>query len=374
MTKRMLLMLGSAVLFIAGIGALKVSQIRTGMAQALKAAPPPAAVTTAVATKERWQPALRAVGSLKAVNGVTVSTDLAGIVSEISFQSGGSVKKGDLLLKLDSQQEEAQLHSAEARRDLARVNLERYGNLVADGAVSRSVHDAAESEFRQAAAAVDEARALIARKAIAAPFDGLLGIRQADLGQYLNVGAPIVPLQSVDPIHVEFAIPQQDLEQIAVGKKLRLEAAGITGERFEGEITAIDSRLDESTRNILIQGTVRNTENKLRPGMFVHVEVVLPEKDVLSIPASSISYAPYGDSVFVVVESQGPDGRMAKEVRQQFVKLGPNRGDQVSVLSGIAEGDEIVSSGVFKLRGGAPVQVDNSVQPGNEAQPNPLNM
>lgn len=362
MKKRMLIMLGLAILFITGIGAVKVSQIHAGMAQMTKLAPPPPAVTTAVAKRERWQPVLSAVGSLKAVNGVTVSTDLAGIVSQISFQSGGPVKKGDLLVKLDGQQEEAQLRSAEARRDLAKLNLERQRELVKDGAVSQSEFDSAETEYRRAVAAVDDAGALIARKTITAPFDGVLGIRQVDLGQYLNVGAPIVPLQSVDPIYVEFAFPQQNLEQIAVGKKIHLKAAGITGEQFEGEITAIDSRLDEATRNIMIQGTVKNPENKLRPGMFVNVEVLLPEKQVTSIPASSISYAPYGDSVFVVKDNH---------VQQQFVKLGATRGDQVSVLSGIKEGDQVASSGVFKLRSGIPVQVNNSVQPGNEANPNP---
>jgi len=358
-------MLGLAALFLTGIGAIKVSQIHAGMAQLAKMAPPPSAVTTAVAKREKWQPTLSAIGSLRAVNGVTVSTDLAGIVSQIAFQSGGSVKKGDLLLKLDTKQEEAMLRAAEARRDWAKVSLERQQELTKQGVASRSEYDSADSEYRQAVAAVDDARALIARKTITAPFDGQLGIRQADLGQYLNVGAPIVPLQSVDPIYVEFSLPQQNLDEIAVGKKLRLRVAGVTGEEFEGEITAIDSRLDDATRNILIQGTVRNPESKLRPGMFVKVDVLLPETPVISIPASSVSYAPYGDSVFVVKNNQ---------VQQQFVKLGATRGDQISIVSGLQEGQEVVSSGVFKLRSGMPVQVNNSVQPGNEANPNPPNI
>ena len=269
MKKRMLIMLALVVLFITGIGVIKVSQIHAGLAQMAKMAPPPSAVTTAVAKQESWQPALSAVGSLRAVNGVTVSTDLAGIVSRIEFQSGGSVKKGDLLVKLDTKQEEAQLRAAEARRDWAKVSLERQQELAKEGVASQSDYDSADSEYRQAVAAVDDARALIARKTITAPFDGQLGIRQADLGQYLNVGAPIVALQSVDPIYVEFSLPQQNLDQIAVGKKIRLRVTGVTGEEFEGEITAIDSRLDDATRNILIQGTVRNPESKLRPGMFV---------------------------------------------------------------------------------------------------------
>jgi membrane fusion protein (multidrug efflux system) len=374
MMKRMLIMLAIALLFIAAIGTWKVIQIRAAMAQSARFAPPPTAVTTAVATRERWQPVLSAVGSLRAVNGVTVSTDLAGIISQISFQSGTTVKKGNLLVKLDSRQEEAQLRSAEAHRDLAKLSLERQRSLVADGAVSRSDYDTAESEFRQATAAVDDARALIDRKTITAPFDGAVGIRQVDLGQYLNVGAPIVALQSLDPIYVEFALPQQDLEQIAVGKALRITAAGISGEKFDGEITAIESRLDDSTRNITVQGTIKNPEGRLRPGMFVNVDVLLPETSAIFIPASSISYAPYGDSVFVVKNKQGADGSAGREVRQQFVKLGAARGDQVTVISGVKEGDEVVSSGAFKLRGGATVQVNNNVQPGNEANPNPPNM
>jgi membrane fusion protein, multidrug efflux system len=369
MMKRMLAMLGVALLFIVAIGAFKVWQIRTGMAMAAQFAPPPSAITTAVAKAEQWQPVLSAVGSLRAVNGVTVSTDLAGIISQIAFESGVTVKKGDLLVKLDSQQEEAQLHSAEARRDWASVSLERQRSLVSSGAVSKSDYDSAESAFRQATAAVDDARALIARKSITAPFDGLLGIRQADLGQYLNVGAPIVALQSTDPIYVDFQLPQQNMEQVAVGKKIRVKAVGVSGAGFEGEIAAIDSHFDDSTRNFMIRGTVRNAEARLRPGMFVNVEVLLPEENVVSVPASSINYAPYGDSIFVVKDQQG-----AKEAQQQFVKLGETRGDQVAILSGVKAGDEVASSGVFKLRSGAPVKVDNSIQPGNDANPNPPNM
>ncbi len=373
MARQMVVMLVLMALFIVAIGTWKVWQIKTGIAMAAKFAPPPTAVTTAVAKTERWQPVLSAVGSLKAVNGITVSTDLAGIISQIAFHSGAAVKKGDLLVKLDSSQEEAALHTAEARRDLAKLSLNRQKDLRSSGAVSQSDYDSADSEFRQDSGLVDAANALIARKTIVAPFDGILGIRQVDLGQYLDVGAPIVPLQSTDPIYVNFSLPQENLEQIAVGKKLHLKANGIASNEFEGEITSIDSRFDESTRNIVIQGTVANTANRLRPGMFVNVDVMQPEQDVVSIPATSISYAPYGDSVFVVKDVQGADGKPTKQALQQFVKTGPTRGDQVSIISGVKAGDEVVSSGVFKLRSGIPVQVNNSVQPGNEANPTPPN-
>ncbi|MCG3150326.1 MAG: Multidrug resistance protein MdtA [Verrucomicrobiae bacterium] len=361
----MFIMLGAVLLVAAALAFVKITQFRKGMAMMQAMQPPPAAVTTVVVQQEVWQPTARAVGSLKAVNGVAVSTDLPGIVAEIAFQSGAEVNKGDLLLKLDSQQEQAQLRSAEARRDLAKQNLDRQKELVASGAVSQSNLDSADSLYRQAVAAVDEARVLIARKNITAPFAGRLGIRQVDLGQYLNVGAPIVQLESIDPIHVEFAVPQQNLAQVSVGKKLRLKAAGLNGEEFTGEVTAVESRLDAATRNVMIQGTAANNAGKLRPGMFVEVEVFLPEQEVVTVPASAISYAPYGDSVFVV-----KDG---KTVEQQFVKLGAMRGDKITVLTGLKAGDEVVSSGVFKLRNGVPVQVNNSVQPGNNTNPNPPN-
>jgi len=367
-------MLTLAITLIAAIGFYKYTLIRKGMAEGAKFAPPPTAVTTVVIKSQTWQPVLSAVGSLKAIHGVTVSTDLAGIVSEIAFESGKPVKKGDLLVKLDTQQEEAQVRSAEARLALAKTDLERKRDLIAKKAISESDWDTAQSQLAQMQAAVEEMRALVARKRLTAPFDGLVGIRQISVGQYLNPGAAIVPLQSLDPIFVEFSVPQQNFNSLAVGKKLRLALHGLDAGQFEGEITALNSLVDPSTRNILVQGTVKNPEHMLRPGMFADVEVLLPETSgVLALPSSSISYAPYGDSVFVVREKAGPDGKPVKIVEQQVVQLGPKRGDLVSVTSGLKDGDELVSSGVFRLRPGAPVRVDNSVQPGDDAHPNPPN-
>jgi len=353
---------------------LKFLQVRAVIAKYAHFGPPPAAVTSVIAATQTWQPVLSVVGSMRAVNGVLVSTDLAGIVSQIAFESGRELKKGDLLVKLDTQQEEAQLHSAQARRELARISLEREKDLVAKNAVAQSDYDAAESEFQQADAAVEEAQAMIARKTITAPFDGLAGIRQVDLGQYLEVGAPIAPLQSLDPIYVQFSIPQQSFDQVALGKEVRVRADGIDGRAFEGQITAIDSRVDEATRNVTIQATVANPDHKLRPGMYVNVDVLLPEQPgVVAIPATAIDYAPYGDSVFIVKDAAepGPDGTRGKEVLQQFVKLGASRGDQVAVLSGVKPGDEVVTSGLFKLRNHAPVMINNSIKPGDELNPNP---
>ncbi len=366
----MFLMLAVVLVFIAGIAYWKYSMVRAAIAMHSKFALPPSAVTTVVVKGQNWQPVLSAVGSLRAVNGVTVSTDLAGIVSQINFESGSPVKKGDLLVQLDTHQEEAQLHSAEAKREWTKADLERKRDLVAKKTISSSDWDQAQSEFLQADAAVEEAKAVIRRKRIAAPFDGFLGIRQVNLGQYLNPGASIVPLQSLDPIYVEFNLPQQNLASLTVGKKLRVRVAEIAGEGMEGDINAIDSRVDESTRNIMVQGTVRNPDHKLRPGMYVNVDVLLPEQTgVLAIPVSSINYAPYGDSVYVVIPSS--DGQPGLEVEQRVVRLGAKRGDQVAVLSGLKEGDQVVSSGVFKLRPHAAVQVNNEVQPSNELNPQP---
>jgi membrane fusion protein (multidrug efflux system) len=374
MFKRMSIMVVAFLLLVVVLAGYKVLQVKAAIAKYASFGPPPAAVTSSVAKAQTWQPVLSVVGSMRAVNGVLVSTDLAGIVAEIAFESGRELKKGDLLVKLDTQQEEAELHSAQARRELARISLERQKDLIAKKAVAQSDYDSAESEFRQADAAVEEAQALIARKTIVAPFDGVAGIRQVDLGQYLNVGSTITPLQSLDPIYVEFGIPQQDIDKVTQGKKLRVRADGVEGREFTGEVTAIDSKVDESTRNVTIQGTVANPDHKLRPGMYVNVDVLLPEQaGVVAIPATAINYAPYGDSVFIVkdAEQPGTDGKRGKEVVQQFVKLGASRGDQVAVLSGVKPGDEVVTSGVFKLRSHAPVMINNSVQPDENANPNP---
>ena len=372
MWKRMILMLVLVALFVGGLVFWTMNKIAKGKAMGAKFAPPPAAVTTVVVKGQTWQPVLSSVGSMKAVNGVVLSTDLAGIVAEIAFESGASVKKGDLIVKLDTQQEDAQVRSSEAKLSLARTDLVRKRDLITKKAIAESDYDAAESQLKQMLAAVEETKALVSRKKITAPFDGLVGIRQVNLGQYLQPGAPIAPLESLDPIYVEFSVPQQNFDLIAVGKKVRLSASGVTGKQFAGEITAIDSRVDETTRNVMVQGTVKNPDQALRPGMFVNVEVLLPEKEgVLAIPSSAIAYAPYGDSVYIVRDAEGANGSGGKQVVQKFVKLGPKRGDQVSVVSGLKEGDEVVSSAVFKMRPKAPVKVDNSVQPGNSPNPKP---
>jgi len=365
-------MLVLVVLVVAGLGYIKYRQIVAGMAMGKLFAPPPAAVSTLTAKSEKWEPVLNSVGSLKAVNGVVVSTDLAGIVSEIDFESGSKAKKGDLLVRLDTRQEQAQLVQAQAKLDLSKVSLDRQKDLIAKKVSAQSDYDAAQSQYSQDNAAVENAQALIARKTITAPFDGELGIRQVNLGQYLNVGAPIVPLQSLDPIYCDFSLPQQQISQIVIGKKIRIKVSGMDNKEFEGEISSVDSLVDQSTRNITVEATVKNPDGELRPGMFVSVEVILPPQEgVISIPATAINYAPYGDSVFVVRDGKDDDGKPTKIVEEHVVKLGPSRGDQVSIISGVKDGDEVVTSGVFKLRANAAVKINNSVQPGNEANPKP---
>ena len=296
----MIFMLVGVVLLLGIIGGIKVLQIRGMIASAGKFAPPPAAVTTVVAKTQTWQPVLSYVGALKAVNGVVVSTDLAGIVSEIHFESGAMAKKGDLLVKLDTRQEDAQLAQAQSKADWAKSNLNRQKDLLSKNTVAKSDYDAAVTEYEQDQASAENAKALIARKTIVAPFDGVLGIRQVDLGQFVNAGAGIVPLQSLDPIFVDFSIPQVEIGKVAVGKKIRFQVNGLEDKEYEGEISSIDSLVDPATRNITVEATVHNDDGKMRPGMFVKVDVLLPPLDgVIAIPSSAINYAPYQDSVFI---------------------------------------------------------------------------
>jgi membrane fusion protein (multidrug efflux system) len=282
------------------------------------------------------------------------------------------VRQGDVLVELDTSQERAQLHALEAQRDLARLNYSRMDELAKEGVISRMDYDRATAEQKQRVANVAEVRAAIERKTIRAPFSGILGIRKVNLGQYLSAGGPVVPLQSLNPIYVNFGIPQQDAAQVKIGRKLRIEAQEMAGQVFTGRVTAIDSVVDETTRNVQVQATLSNPGGKLRPGMFVQVDLAVGgSRSVITLPASAISYAPYGDSVFVLTDMKGPNGETYRGVRQQFVKVEGSRGDQVAVVSGINPGDEVVSSGVFKLRNGSAVQVNNKVKPGNNPAPKP---
>jgi membrane fusion protein, multidrug efflux system len=372
MAKRMILMLTVTVALVAALGFVKFRQIQTAIAEGAAFQPPPEAVTTIVAQQEDWPATLSAIGTMAAVQGVTVSADLPGIVDRIAFDSGRAVREGEVLALLDTRQEQAQLAALEAARDLARLNFDRMRGLVDQGAISRAEYDQAVAEQKQTEARVGEIRATIARKTIRAPFSGILGIRQANVGQYLAGGDPIVPLQSLHPIYVNFGVPQQEASQVRAGRTVRITTEDLAGVEFTGRVTAIDSTVDEATRNVQVQATLANPDGRLRPGMFVQTSVILgASRTVVTLPASAISYAPYGDSVFVVTDLKDPNDRPYRGVRQQLVKLGGARGDQIAVVSGVKAGDEVVTSGVFKLRNGAAVLINNKVQPGNNPAPKP---
>ena len=372
MKKRFLFTMIGIAVFVGVIAFIKVRQIQAGMAQNASFQPPPEAVTTVKASQETWPSTVEAIGTVAAVHGVTIAADLPGTVAQISFESGKRVRKGDVLVRLDTRQEQAQLAAAEAQRNLTSMNFERMKGLRDQGITSQSDFDKAAAEHKQAIAQTGESRATIGRKTIRAPFSGVLGLRQVNLGQYLRPGDPIVELQALDPVYVNFSVPQQQLGQLQVGAPVQVTAQGIERAAATGKITAVNSIVDEATRNVEIQATLANTDLKLRPGMFVEAHVVLGDATpVIALPGSAINYAPYGNSVFVVGPMKGKDGKTYNGVQQQFVKLGPSRGDQVAVLSGLKAGDEVVTSGVFKLRSGAAVVVNNKVQPSNNRAPKP---
>lgn len=372
MAKRMALMLGVVVVLLSALGFVKYRQVETAVHASANFQPPPEAVTSIVAKEEHWPATASVIGTMEAVQGVEVSADLPGIVAKINFESGQYVQKGDVLVELDTRQERSQLAAQEAQRDLAQVNYARSQELLKQGVISRSDYDRATADHKQTQANVEETRATIERKTIRAPFSGVLGIRKVNLGQYLAAGAPIVPLQSLNPIYVDFGVPQQDGTKVRVGSTLRVTAEDLAGKTFTGRVSALDSVVDQTTRNLQIQATLPNPDGKLKPGMFVNVEFgVGAARDVVTLPASAISYAPYGDSVFVITDLKDPQGHGYRGVRQQFVKVEGTRGDQVAIVSGVNPGDEVVTSGVFKLRTGAAVTVNNKVQPENNPAPKP---
>jgi len=372
MAKRMILMLTMTALVIGALGFLKVRQFQAAAGEAAGFQPPPEAVTTIVAAQESWPTTLAAIGTLAAVQGVTVSADLPGTVERIAFDSGDSVRRGEVLVQLDTRQERARLAAVEAQRELAGLNFDRMRGLLDERVISRAEYDRAMAEHKQTDAQAGEIRAAIERKTIRAPFSGVLGIRQVNLGQYLAAGDPVVLLQSLNPIYVNFGVPQQAAGQLQKGGEVRITATDVAGQAFAGPITAIDAVVNEATRNVQAQATLANPGGRLRPGMFVQAELIVgSSRSVVALPATAISYAPFGDSVFVVSDFEGANGESYRGVRQQFVKLDGARGDQVAVVSGVKAGDEVVTSGVFKLRNGAAVVVDNTVKPANSARPRP---
>lgn len=357
---------------LAGIKALQIGRMIHAGAQFV---PPPETVTTTAVRAESWESLLTAVGSLTAVQGVTVAAEMPGKVVQIAFAPGAQVQKGALLLQQDTSSEQAQLPGAEAAVTLAKANLGRARELLAQKVISPAEYDSAEATFKVAVAAAESIRAAIGKKTLRAPFSGHLGIRLVNLGQILQEGDAVVSLQTLDPVHVDFLLPQQQLAEVRTGLPVRVTADALPGQRIGGIVTTINPEVDAATRNVRLQATVANPTGQLRPGMFVNVAVVLPRREeVLVIPTTAVLYAPYSDSVFVVEEQKGEaDGQPGKRLRQQFIRLGRKQGDFAAVVSGLKADETIVTTGVFKLRNGQAVVVDNTLSPEFKLAPTPEN-
>lgn len=368
---RIIAIVGLVVVILALLG-IKGAQIGSMIKAGKSFVPPPESVSSAKVETADWPGARTAVGTLVAVRGVVLGSEITGTVREISFDSGMSVKKGAVLVRLDISTEQAQLQSARADAALAKTTLERHLRLRSSGANTPGDLDAAEARAKQTEATVAGLEATIAKKTIRAPFDGRIAIRQVELGQVLSSGTPIASLQSVNPIYAEFSLPQQSLADVKVGQKVRVRTDIFPGSSWDGEVTVINPEVDVVTRNVRIRATLNNPDGRLTPGMFANVDVLSSEKHpVTVIPATSVIFAPYGDSVYAIEDAKGTDGKTKTVARQKFVRLGERRGDFVAVTSGLSAGEAVVSSGAFKLRNGMPVVVNNNLAPAAEVAPKP---
>ncbi len=379
--RRALPIVGILLAVIAALVGIKFTQI-SGLIkkgkEAEKAGPPPEVIGTTVAKADAWEDTLTAVGSVTAVRGVAVSNDSPGVVTAIRFESGQMVRAGQVLVELDTSVERAQLASAEARHDLAEVGIGRTRKLLTSEAVAKSQLDTDEAQVKSTKADTGALKAQIDRKTVRAPFAGRLGIRQINLGQYLNPGTPVTVLESIGSVYVDFSLPQQQLAEIKVGTPVKVSLTDVKGAELEGAIAAIDPTVDVSTRTLKVRAGVPNQEDRLRAGMFVNVVAQLGDKlQVVTAPATALVHASYGDSVFVIEDQKdeegktvtGTDGKPAKVARQQFVRTGLARGDFVAITDGVKAGEELVTSGAFKLHNGTSVIVNNDVKPTAELQP-----
>ena len=371
--RRKAIVIAIALLLAIGVFVVGIKFLQIGKMMSTPHTMPTTTVTSASVKQEDWAPRLTAVGSVSAVQGAVVSAELAGVVSEINFENGGDAKKGEVLMKLDASQEEALLRSAEAEAQLAQTDLERSRDLAMKKVVSSAELDSAQSKFRRMNAVVDQMRSSIAKKTVTAPFDGQLGIRQVNVGQMINAGQQVVGLTALDPVYVDFALPDQYLSKLAKDLEVTVRSDAFPGRLFKGKLTAINSMVDPVTRNVPLQATLENPDHALHPGMFAKVEVALAEtKKTIVIPGSAVSYAPYGDSVFLIEKQKDPKtGKESEVLRQQFVRVGEARGDFVAVTQGLKAGQTVVSTGVFKLRNGMAVTVNNDLAPKPELNPKP---
>jgi membrane fusion protein (multidrug efflux system) len=336
-----------------------------------------------VARELAWEGTLSAVGTIAAAKGVAVSNDSPGVVKRIAFESGQLAKPGQVLVELDTGVERAQLATAQARKELAEQNIQRTRSLFQSGGISRSQLDNDESQLKAASADVAGLSAQIDRKVIRAAFAGRLGIRAVNLGQYLSPGTVLTTLEALDSVYVDFTVPQQTLSSIDIGFPVRVRIEGAHEVEAQGTVAAVDPTLDRATRSIRIRAAIPNQDQKLRPGMFANVTVVLPKRDsIVAVPATAVVHAPYGDSVFLIEPEKAAGAKPGtqasaasgvKQVRQQFVRLGEERGDFVAVLDGVKPGQELVSAGAFKLRNGAKITINNKSRPTPEVDPRPEN-
>ena len=374
MGKKLFLTLILVATIIAFLVVTKLDQFQSMGEAAENMTLPPETVTAMTVVPQQWERVIRATGTISAVQGVTIGAEVGGRVSDIAFRSGQRVKKGDLLVRLDTATEEAQLASAQAAAELAKTDLARLRKLVKGNLTSEDAVDRAVAEVKQTLAQIGVSRALIAKKSIRAPFDGRLGLRLVDPGQILRAGDPIVTLQTLDPVHVDFSVPQQQLVHLQPGMQVRVSSDVLPDGALQGKIIAISPEVDRDTRNVRVRALVSNPEERLRAGMFANVEVVLPgSQTVLPIPTLAVLYAPFGDSVFVI-DSQKQDGKGKTQriLRQQFIRLGRTQGDFVDVIEGLKAGDQIVTSGAFKLRSGMQVVIDNTLAPAAKLNPTPV--
>ncbi|MEL6339033.1 MAG: efflux RND transporter periplasmic adaptor subunit [Myxococcota bacterium] len=373
MTKRVLLTIGILILVIAPIIAVKASQIMAMISAGESFVPPPESVSSFQVQERMWQTRLTAVGTVTAVRGVTVSTEVPGTVRSILFDSGQNVKTGQVLVRLDTSVEQAQLNASVAAGRLAKVSYERAKALRVMDANSRADFEAAEASALQTDAEVNQVRATIAKKTIRAPFTGRLGIRQVDPGQFLNAGAPVVDLIALKPIYVDFLLPQSNLAVLRTGLEVQVTMDAFADDPFVGRLQNINAKVEEASRNVRIRAELENADEKLRPGMFVDVEVILPdERPVLLIPSTAVLYAPYGNSVYVIEENteEGGEGLVAN---QRVVRLGEKRGDFVAVDEGLAGNERVVSAGAFKLQNGMAVVINDEGAPEPSVEPEPDN-
>jgi membrane fusion protein (multidrug efflux system) len=382
---RYLLPILALLLLVGGLVYVKYSQIAMLMnmgKEMQKAGPPPEVVSTAPSQQQQWEGTLTAVGSIAAAKGVVVANDAPGIVSRILFDSGATVHEGQVLVELDTAVERAQLASSVARQDLASINAQRSRALVKSAAIAQSQADTDESALKTSTTDSNALQAQINRKIVKAPFTGRLGIREVNLGQYLNSGTRITVLEAIDTVYVDFTLPQQRLGDITIGMPVRVAIEGAASAAQDGKVTAVDPEVDTTTRTIKVRAAVPNKGETLRPGMFANVTVVLPQTGaVVAIPQTALVHASYGDSVFVVEDKKddaghvatGADGKPLKMARQQFVRTGPSRGDYIAIADGVTAGQDVVSAGAFKLRNGSGITVNNDVKIDAQTSPHPEN-